>query len=120
MNLLRASLKLMRPTQWIKNGFVFMPLIFSTRLFVTEDVVRVAGMLLVFCLASSATYILNDYMDMEQDRVHPLKKNRPLARGDISPVAALIVMGILLVCVAVLAVAIKTPRSGFAVSWWAI
>lgn len=115
MNLLRASLKLMRPTQWIKNGFVFMPLIFSSRLLAAEDVLRVAGMFTVFCLVSSATYILNDYLDREQDRVHPLKKNRPLARGDISPAAALVVMGILLVCVAVLAVAIKTPRSGFAV-----
>ena len=78
MNLLRASLKLMRPTQWIKNGFVFMPLIFSSRLFVTEDVMRVIGMAIVFSLVSSATYIINDYLDMEQDRVHPLKKNRPL------------------------------------------
>jgi 4-hydroxybenzoate polyprenyltransferase len=115
MNLLRASLKLMRPTQWIKNGFVFMPLIFSTRLFVIEDVVRVAGMFIVFCLTSSATYILNDYMDMEQDRVHPLKKNRPLARGDISPVAALILMFVLIVVLFTLALAIKTPPAGFAV-----
>jgi 4-hydroxybenzoate polyprenyltransferase len=115
MNLLRASLKLMRPTQWIKNGFVFMPLIFSSRLFVAEDVARVIGMSMVFCLVSSATYIINDYLDMEQDRVHPLKKNRPLARGDISPAAALTAMGFLLLCVFVLALAIKTPRAGFAI-----
>ncbi|MBI4965282.1 MAG: decaprenyl-phosphate phosphoribosyltransferase [Desulfomonile tiedjei] len=115
MNLLRASLKLMRPTQWIKNGFVFMPLIFSSRLFVAEDVVRVIGMAMVFCLVSSGSYILNDYLDMEQDRAHPLKKNRPLARGDISPAAALTVMGILLAVVFALALAIKTPPSGFAI-----
>jgi 4-hydroxybenzoate polyprenyltransferase len=115
MNLLRASLKLMRPTQWIKNGFVFMPLIFSSRLFVAEDVARVIGMSMVFCLVSSATYIINDYLDMEQDRVHPLKKNRPLARGDISPAAALTAMGFLLLSVFVLALAIKTPRAGFAI-----
>jgi len=105
----------MRPTQWIKNGFVFMPLIFSSRLFAVEDVLRVAGMFIMFCLVSSATYILNDYFDMEQDKVHPLKRHRPLARGDISPATALTVMGILLVVVLALAVAIGTPRSGFAV-----
>ena len=103
----------MRPTQWIKNGFVLMPLIFSGRLFVVEDVTKVVGMCLAFCLASSATYILNDYMDMEQDRAHPLKKNRPLAAGLISPRAALSVMCLLIVGIFVLALAVKIPPWGF-------
>jgi 4-hydroxybenzoate polyprenyltransferase len=103
----------MRPTQWIKNGFVLMPLIFSGRLFVVEDVTKAVGMCLAFCLASSATYILNDYMDMEQDRVHPLKKKRPLAAGLISPPTALSVMFLLIVAMFLLALAVKTPLQGF-------
>lgn len=89
---LKSTIKLMRPAQWIKNGFVFMPLVFSGRLFHPEDACRVIGMAIAFCLASSATYILNDYLDMEQDRVHPLKKHRPLASGDLAPWSALITM----------------------------
>jgi 4-hydroxybenzoate polyprenyltransferase len=106
-------IKLMRPTQWIKNGFVFMPLIFSGRLLMLDDVIKVVGMCLAFCLASSATYIFNDYMDMEQDRAHPRKKNRPLASGAISPVAALFAMFLLIIGIFVLAVAMKTPPRGF-------
>lgn len=92
MTALKPLFILMRPTQWIKNGFVFMPLIFSARLTFADDIIRSVAMCLAFCLASSATYILNDYADMDQDRVHPLKRNRPLARGDVRPSTALLVM----------------------------
>jgi 4-hydroxybenzoate polyprenyltransferase len=105
----------MRPTQWIKNGFVLMPLIFSARLKVMEDLVSAAEMCLAFCLASSITYILNDYFDMEQDKVHPLKKNRPLAAGEISPSAALGLIGILVAALAGLAMVCRTPPTGFLV-----
>jgi 4-hydroxybenzoate polyprenyltransferase len=115
MNFFKPAIKLMRPTQWIKNGFVFMPLIFSSRLFHVEDVFKVVGMCLVFCLASSVTYIFNDYLDREQDRVHPLKRNRPLARGDISPAAALMFMGLLTAAFLALAVLLKIPFAGFAI-----
>ncbi len=89
MTAFKAAIKLMRPTQWIKNGFVLMPLIFSGRLSHPEDVVKVIGLFFAFCFASSTTYIFNDYMDMEQDKVHPLKKMRPLASGAISVSGAL-------------------------------
>jgi 4-hydroxybenzoate polyprenyltransferase len=115
MAFLKQAIKLMRPTQWIKNGFVFMPLIFSSRLFHIEDVIKVFGMCFVFCLASSVTYILNDYFDREHDRVHPLKKNRPLASGAISPTAALIFMAFLIVALLALAAVLQTPVQGFAI-----
>lgn len=99
----------MRPTQWIKNGFVFTPIIFSARLTNMEDLLAVAAMFVSFCLASSATYILNDYMDLEQDKHHPQKQNRPLASGAVSPRAALTTMA-LLVC-AVFLVAILAGAS---------
>ena len=85
MNSWKPFLKLLRPTQWIKNGFVFMPLVFSGKLFVQQEFTSVTAMCLAFCLTSSAAYILNDYMDMEQDKAHPLKRTRPLASGQISP-----------------------------------
>jgi 4-hydroxybenzoate polyprenyltransferase len=97
MKFLKSTFKLMRPAQWIKNGFVFMPLVFSGRLYFLDDCLKAIGMALAFCLASSATYILNDYLDMEQDRVHPLKKHRPLASGELAPWTALITMVLLVV-----------------------
>ncbi len=87
--MLNPHLRIMRPTQWVKNGFVFMPLIFSSRLMFPEEIAKVVAVFAAFCLASSATYVLNDYLDMEQDRAHPSKKRRPLASGDVAPRTAL-------------------------------
>jgi 4-hydroxybenzoate polyprenyltransferase len=97
MRLARALFQLMRPTQWIKNGFVFMPIIFSAKLTAFDEVSKVLVMFAAFCLASSSTYILNDYADMERDKAHPLKKHRPLARGELNPWAALSFMAILVI-----------------------
>lgn len=112
MNLLTAYIRLMRPAQWIKNGFVFMPLVFSGHLFDYEDTVRSVAMCLAFCLVASATYVLNDYMDIDQDRIHPGKKNRPLARGDISPSSALLITAMLLVLVFAGAFLVEAPVAG--------
>lgn len=81
----RALLELARPEQWIKNGFVLLPLIFAHAAF---DPVAVRGALiavLAFCLASSAVYAGNDLVDIERDRRHPEKCRRPLARGALGP-----------------------------------
>lgn len=89
MNLVGSLIKLARPGQWIKNGFVLMPLVFSGRLFCPDDTIKTLGVFMSFCLAASATYIINDYMDMDRDRIHPLKRSRPLASGAVSPVIGL-------------------------------
>lgn len=86
-----------------------MPLIFGVRLFDPHEVVRATGMFLAFCVASSATYVLNDFMDREQDRVHPRKKNRPLARGDINPTMALVAASVMVAALFVVAFSLKTP-----------
>lgn len=109
MKFLKPYIRVMRPTQWVKNGFVLMPLVFSARLFHFEDLLKVFGMLVAFCFVSSATYIINDYMDMDQDRVHPLKKHRPLASGELSPIAAFALTGLLIVAAVVMSLAIQTP-----------
>jgi 4-hydroxybenzoate polyprenyltransferase len=88
--------KLLRPKQWVKNGFVLAPLIF-TGAFADRSAVYLAFIAtLLFCVASSATYIVNDLRDIERDRRHPKKsKIRPLASGTVSPRHAVILLGIL-------------------------
>jgi len=78
----------MRPHQWVKNLFVLAPLVFAQELFdQTRALSAVAGMAL-FCIASSAVYIFNDLTDVEADRAHPVKRNRPIASGQLSEAAA--------------------------------
>jgi decaprenyl-phosphate phosphoribosyltransferase len=82
---IRGLLALMRPRQWVKNAFVFAPLIFAGEFLKLQSVESVALAALIFCVASSATYILNDLSDIERDRRHPKKsQTRPLASGLVS------------------------------------
>ncbi|MEZ9699203.1 phosphoribose diphosphate--decaprenyl-phosphate phosphoribosyltransferase [Vibrio sp. 10N.261.46.E8] len=96
MSNLPPVIRLMRPKQWVKNAFVFAPLLFSG---VFTDMLSVQHSLsafVIFCLASSATYVLNDYNDIENDRKHPVKsKSRPLASGEVSKPQARILMVVL-------------------------
>jgi 4-hydroxybenzoate polyprenyltransferase len=78
----------MRPVQWLKNGFVLAPIVFSGMVFVSEAWLRSLLAVAAFCAASSATYLINDVIDREADRQHPLKKLRPIAAGQVSPRAA--------------------------------
>lgn len=77
-------LKLIRITNWIKNFFVFVPLIFSLHLFDLEYLTTVLISFFSFCLASSTIYVFNDIIDIEADRQHPVKRFRPLASGKFS------------------------------------
>jgi decaprenyl-phosphate phosphoribosyltransferase len=102
-NAVRALLELARPEQWIKNGFVLLPLIFGQA---AGDETALRGALLAtlaFCLASSAVYAGNDVVDAERDRRHPIKCRRPLARGAIAPKAALFFAAVLAAIALVLA-----------------
>jgi 4-hydroxybenzoate polyprenyltransferase len=89
-------IKLLRPKQWVKNGFVLAPLIF-TGAFADRAAVYLALIAtLLFCVASSATYIVNDLRDIERDRRHPKKsKTRPLASGAVLPRHAVTLLGML-------------------------
>jgi 4-hydroxybenzoate polyprenyltransferase len=86
---IRAILQSMRPAQWTKNLFVFAALIFAQKFFSAPLLLKSSAAVLVFCLISGGLYILNDLRDREEDRAHPKKSQRPIARGDISPSAAL-------------------------------
>jgi 4-hydroxybenzoate polyprenyltransferase len=82
--MLKALIKAMRPRQWTKNGFVFFALIFDKQLFSLQPFLRTLEGFFLFCLISSAVYLLNDIADIEADRQHPEKKHRPLASGELS------------------------------------
>lgn len=87
-------LKLLRPKQWVKNIFVLAPLVFAGQFRDPAAVWQAVLATVLFCIAASAVYIVNDLHDVERDRLHPLKcKSRPLAAGVVSPHAALLLLG---------------------------
>ena len=82
-------LEAMRPKQWIKNTFVLAGLAFAGKALDIDAVVAAFSVAIAFCLASGATYLLNDARDAEADRHNPRTASRPIARGDLSPTLAL-------------------------------
>ncbi|HEY4061592.1 MAG TPA: decaprenyl-phosphate phosphoribosyltransferase [Puia sp.] len=100
-----AYLKLLRPKDWAKNLFLFIPLFFGSEIFNVDKLIRVSYGFIAFCCIASSIYIINDYRDREDDRKHPVKCKRPLASGTVSPTAALIICGLLMIL-------------GFGIAWW--
>jgi len=90
-------IRAMRPHQWVKNLFVLAPLVFAERALVAEDFLRAAIAFGLFSALSGCVYILNDIVDVEGDRLHPTKRNRPIASGRLPlPLARFALSGILL------------------------
>jgi 4-hydroxybenzoate polyprenyltransferase len=100
-SVLYELLRAMRPKQWIKNAFVFGAIAFSNdRLWMRLDqILLVIGAFLIFCACSGSIYLLNDLVDIEKDRAHPKKRNRPLASGRLNPTLALVVAVLLMLAV---------------------
>ena len=95
-------LRLMRPKQWVKNAFVLAPLMFTGLFLDFQSVTQSLFVMILFCAASSATYILNDLKDIEADRKHPKKsKSRPLAQGIVTPKQAIMLLIGLYACLAI-------------------
>ena len=95
--MLRAIIKTMRPRQWTKNVFVLAALVFDLKLREPDLVIRSLAGFLIFCLLSSSVYIVNDILDAQSDRKHPLKRNRPIASGRLPiPVAIIVAVGLVL------------------------
>lgn len=88
-------LRLMRPYQWVKNTFVFTGLLFGHAWHDPHLVAQVIVVFIAFCLVSSAIYIINDIVDLEQDKQHPKKSRRPLASGLVSVSAAVMLAVVL-------------------------
>jgi 4-hydroxybenzoate polyprenyltransferase len=101
---LGALLRLLRPHQWLKNGFVFVGLLFGHAWTDPVKLGQALAAFAAFCLLASAVYVMNDLIDREQDRLHPQKKNRPLAAGTVSVSAAV-------------ALAVMCLAAGGAIAW---
>ena len=101
----------MRINSWLKNVFVFFPIVFSLDLFQWEKFMQAVLLALAFSFTSSAIYVLNDIKDVENDRKHAVKKNRPIASGQISLPKA----WILLICLAAVGagIALSVNRNAF-------
>jgi 4-hydroxybenzoate polyprenyltransferase len=100
-----AYLKLLRPKDWAKNLFLFIPLFFGGEFLNVSKLISVSFGFIAFSFIASSIYIINDYRDREDDRKHPVKCKRPLASGSVSPTAALIICGLLII-------------AGFGLAWW--
>lgn len=100
-----AYIKLLRPKDWAKNLFLFIPLFFAGEFTNTDKIIQLIWGFLSFSFIASSIYIINDYMDIEDDRKHPVKKNRPLASGAVKKSVALVIFFVLLI-------------GGFLMAWW--
>jgi len=87
--MLKAIIRAMRPRQWAKNVFIFAALVFDEQLTQQEPLLRTIAGFVLLCAISSAVYLVNDIADVESDRQHPTKRNRPIAAGQLSVPLAL-------------------------------
>lgn len=93
----KGLLKLMRPKQWVKNGFIFAALLFSGNLFHIDLLVLCIIGCILFSLMASCVYIVNDIGDREKDKIHPKKCKRPIASGAVKVWQALVLLFILFI-----------------------
>jgi decaprenyl-phosphate phosphoribosyltransferase len=100
LNEAKVYLQLARPHQFVKNGFVWLPIFFGLKLGDLRALEQTLIAFAAFCLAAGGVYVLNDLKDIQEDRRHPTKKNRPLASGAIPPRRAMIFMAVLLLLAA--------------------
>ena len=111
--MLTALIKTMRPRQWVtKNIFIFAAIVFDKQLFVLDSFLRTLAGFTLFCLISSSVYIFNDIADVEADRQHPEKKNRPIPSGKL-PIPAAWTAGVLLAAVTLGAGYLLAPSFGY-------
>jgi 4-hydroxybenzoate polyprenyltransferase len=106
--MLRSILKAVRPHQWVKNLFVAAPIVFAKRIGDTQSDLRAAAAFAAFCLLSSAVYLVNDLVDIEKDRAHPIKRSRPIASGALKPEVARALAGLF---------AVAALGAGLALGW---
>jgi 4-hydroxybenzoate polyprenyltransferase len=95
----------LRPKDWAKNLFLFIPVFFAGELYNFDKIKLTCWGILAFCCVASSIYIINDYRDIEDDKKHPEKHKRPLASGAVSKTAAVIVAIILII-------------TGFSIAWF--
>lgn len=103
----------LRPRQWTKNLAVFVGIVFAQQLFILASLERAVLAFVAFCCASSFVYVFNDLRDRENDRLHPVKRSRPIASGALPVSWALAAMGVLLlICGGIVALVHFLPEAG--------
>jgi 4-hydroxybenzoate polyprenyltransferase len=115
-----AYVELARPSQWVKNGFVLVGLLFGHGWNDPQALSGALAALGAFCLVSSAVYALNDVLDREADRVHPHKQRRPVADGRIAPGAALAFAAVLAAAGLALAAGVSFAAAGIVAAYIAL
>ncbi len=94
---MKDYIKLIRPKDWVKNLFLFIPVFFAGQFFNVEILLNLFAGIICFSLVASSIYIINDYRDIEDDKIHPIKKMRPLASGTVTKFSALFVAAVFLI-----------------------
>ena len=112
-------IELLRPKHWVKNVLVFAALVFGQQLFNGEALARAWLAFVSMCLAASTVYVFNDLRDIAADRLHPLKRNRPLASGRVRESTARIVAAILAAASCVLAFTLS-PAAGCSIALYIV
>lgn len=113
---MKKYIKLIRAKHWLKNGLIFLPIFFGLNLFNLNYFLTCLLAFIVFCFTSSIVYILNDMSDIEKDKLHPVKKFRPLASGEVSKKQAYSVMILLAIVIAIIMVFFfKTTKNIFVI-----
>jgi 4-hydroxybenzoate polyprenyltransferase len=112
-------IRALRPLQWTKNGILFAALVFDRKLLEPASFARTLLATVVFCLLSSGVYLVNDVGDAESDRLHPLKRRRPIAAGELAPRLALIVAAMLF-AVALAAAWVVRPQFAVAAAGYVV
>lgn len=112
-----AWAKAVRPHQWVKNLLILLPLIASHRILEPALFAKAAIVFLVFCFCASAIYIVNDLIDIEADRRHPIKRRRPFAAGDLSITQGVIGAALLLAAGLTLALFVGAAGLAFAATY---
>ncbi len=96
-NMIKSIIKTMRPKQWLKNGFIFAALIFDKQFLTLEPLLTTVTGFFLLGIGASAVYFINDLADLEQDRLHPTKRFRPMASGALSLTVGRIMAAIFLI-----------------------
>lgn len=102
---MKEYIKLIRPKDWAKNLFLLVPVFFAGQIFETQTLLEILGGFVCFSLVASSIYIINDYRDIEEDKIHPEKRTRPLASGSVSKTAAILICVVFLI-------------TGFGMAWF--
>jgi decaprenyl-phosphate phosphoribosyltransferase len=94
---MKYYIKLLRPKDWAKNLFLFVPSFFAKHIFTADKIEVLLAGFVAFCCIASSIYIINDYRDIEDDRKHPVKSKRPMASGKVKPSHAIVIFVFLII-----------------------